>query len=330
MNPFPFSARQQIQLAGGSWPAHYGDPEEEYRAVTAAAGLLDLSPYEWLRATGPDTEGFLQGMVTQNIHAMKPREALPAWVLESSGKIVALVHIYRLAAQDFLIQTPPGQGDQLLRTLDRYLIMEEVNLRPEPDRHAFSLQGPMVKEMRTAWDAPEEACSWFEHDRCGHGGHDLLFQSATAEKIAEAIADLPLNPVGAIALNRARVEAFLPWFGVDMKAGVNPMVYGAANRISARKGCYIGQETVAMTRDRGRPPMLLVWLSCPNSQTPEQDMALLADGKPVGELTSAIFSPERASWLGIGTVKYARAEPGSGLKDKTDRTWTVLKNAQTG
>lgn len=294
--------------------------------MTTDRGLLDLGSYQWLRARGPDAEGFLQGMVTQNIQGLKTGEAAPAWVLESSGKIIILIHIFRMAGDDFLIQTPPGRASDLHRVLDRYLIMEDLNLRAAPDWYGVSLQGPKASEARANCPPLQGESRWFEHDRCGLGGFDILFPVELVEPIVGTLASSGLIPVGMIALNRARIEAFLPWFGIDMKEGINPMVYGAADRISAKKGCYIGQETVAMTRDRGRPPMLLVWLECPEAIAPVGTIDLLVEGKTAGELTSAVFCPARGTCLAIGTVKFASAEPATNLADGAGRNWTILRN----
>ena len=52
-------------------PAHFGDVASEYDAVRAAAGLIDFAHRGLLQFTGPDRLPFLQGMLSNDMRALK-------------------------------------------------------------------------------------------------------------------------------------------------------------------------------------------------------------------------------------------------------------------
>jgi glycine cleavage system aminomethyltransferase T len=54
----------------------------------------------------------------------------------------------------------------------------------------------------------------------------------------------------------------------------------------------------------------------PGSPIPEPDSVLEHDGKRVGVITSAAFSPVRDSFVGLGMIRTAHAQPGSRLSVK--------------
>ena len=52
--------------------AHFGNYAAEYDAVRSSVGLIDLSHRGLLQLTGPDRLSFLQGMVSNDLRAIKP------------------------------------------------------------------------------------------------------------------------------------------------------------------------------------------------------------------------------------------------------------------
>ena len=320
--PFPVLPKQTINWAEHPWAGCYGSPEEEYRSLRNSWGLIDFSALEWVRAEGPDAAGFLQGLLTMDVRKLGVGFRSPGWMLDANGKILFGMDIYREKENAFLLQTAPGQAGPLRAQLDRYLIMEQVSLTLPDSILCFSLQGPECK--RRVLPAPIAAYSIGEHDRSGSDGLDLAIPRDRAGEIGRDLLALGAEPVGLIALNTARIEAFRPWLFVDVKIGTNPLIYG--NRgIAFTKGCYVGQETVAKTVDRGHPPQLLALLRGAGTEVPPQPMALSGEGKNLGEITSAVWSPAYDCPLALARVKFNRAQPSTVLRDEQGTFWTIEK-----
>ena len=118
----------------------------------------------------------------------------------------------------------------------------------------------------------------------------------TAVEVIDAdVAGAPADPD---ELERLRIQARTPRFGVDLDESVFPAEAGLDERaVSWSKGCYPGQEFVARLRYRGHPNKRLRLLEVDGRA--RRDAEICLDGKPVGRVTSAVAG------LALG---YVRAE----------------------
>src|SRR2546426_8185 len=78
---------------GVALPRHFGDAAAEYRALRQGAALIDLGFRTVVRAVGTDRVPFLQGMVSNDVAALRPGEGSPALLLTIQGRIVADVRV---------------------------------------------------------------------------------------------------------------------------------------------------------------------------------------------------------------------------------------------
>jgi folate-binding protein YgfZ len=67
--------------------------------------------------------------------------------------------------------------------------------------------------------------------------------------------------IGRVAWNMRRVEAGLPWYGVDVTEENFPKEARLDGFVSYDKGCFLGQEPIARMHYRGHPNWLLVGLA---------------------------------------------------------------------
>jgi folate-binding protein YgfZ len=87
-----------------------------------------------------------------------------------------------------------------------------------------------------------------------------------------------------------RVEAGRPRYGVDVDETVMPEEAGIVDRaVSFKKGCYVGQETVARLHWKGKPNRHLRGLRLGGPVEP--GAAVLAGEREVGRVGSAVVSP---------------------------------------
>lgn len=312
MNPL-----HQVSYLGDTWPERYDHPLREYEALRRSWGWMPM-PLAVLAVAGSDAAGFLQGLGTLDFLRMGPGASRECLFLDASGKILFMARAMRLADR-FLLLLPGKDLDPLGKHLGTYLIMEQVTLRMEP-LACFTVQGPqaegIVNNLHTSL-AVRSA-----HDRCGLGGFDLLLPRENVGELTRELAALG-PPFGLTALDLLRTEAFLPWFGMEIQRGQNPMIYGSGGRISHDKGCYLGQETIAMTRDRGRPPRLLTHISAHFDGLPQAEAELLSGDGVVGQILSGHFSPFLEKPVAFALVKTSHALPGGELRDRQNQLWTI-------
>src|SRR5262245_63430698 len=84
-------------------PERFSDPREEYQAVREQAGLIDLSFRTQIRMTGEDRSAFLQGMVSNDVKALRPGDGCLAALLTEQGRIVVELRVYDLDVLLFVV-----------------------------------------------------------------------------------------------------------------------------------------------------------------------------------------------------------------------------------
>ena len=113
----------------------------------------------------------------------------------------------------------------------------------------------------------------------------------------------------------ARIERGQPYYGRDIHDRSLPQeVARDAQALSFVKGCYIGQETVARIDALGHVNKTLIGVKFAGEQVPAAGMELTRDGQPVGQVTSAAFSPRLSAPLALAYVRRGSNTPGTKLE----------------
>jgi folate-binding protein YgfZ len=99
--------------------------------------------------------------------------------------------------------------------------------------------------------------------------------------------------------------------------------------VSYRKGCYIGQEVLNRIHSIGHVNRRLCGLLLERdlAAPPRKGDVLLKDGRDVGRLTSAVFSPALQTHLALGYVRREHAAPGTELVLKSETGESVARVA---
>lgn len=309
-------------------------PLDDYRALHASGVWADRSARDArLEVTGPDAADWLQGLLTQDVKVLEPGEGAHAAYLTPQGRMVADLRVFRREAA-FLLETPATARATLLARLDQFVIMEDVTVTDVTDTlGCLTVLGPVSAEWASACTGvPAAVLESLEADahvvprgdhaalvaatrEFGVAGYDLIAPAAvidTWRRQLEARGPASADPL----LEVARIEAGRPRFGVDMRDDTIPLEAGLDSRaISFDKGCYVGQEIVIriLHRGQGRVARRLVWIEAAQSRDGDQAWQpgdeVIRDGKAVGAVTSACWSPARHAELAIAMVHRDAAEP---------------------
>ena len=108
--------------------------------------------------------------------------------------------------------------------------------------------------------------------------------------------------LGAAEIDLLRISGGIPRWGQDLAEDTIPVEAGLEDRaISYTKGCYIGQEVISRIKSVGRVNHHLRRLRAAFPLRAGQ--ILQADGKPAGEVTSAVAVPNSGDWLALGYLR---------------------------
>jgi aminomethyltransferase len=132
------------------------------------------------------------------------------------------------------------------------------------------------------------------------------------------------SAMGYTALNALRLEQGIPWFGYDFGDKQIPHEAGLEHsHISYTKGCYTGQEIVERVRSRGQVNRVRVLLKLPGSAPPARGASITSNGKEVGHLTRAGFSPALQAVIAMAYVRRENSTVASQLDCGTEKATVI-------
>ncbi len=312
---------------------HYGNVEAEVRAVREGAGVIDRTDRAFLTASGPDATDYLQRMTSNEVSKLEPGQGRYALQLDTLGHIVADFHLLRMS-DHVLLETDWLRRAPLREVLEKYIVADEAEIADASEQLAeLAVEGPqsgrLLKAALSQGVLPGAALNhgWVKFNETpvlvarvsetGEQGYRLIFVVEYAQNLWDALAAqqrvVKWRPVGHAALNILRTEAGIPWFGFDLDERTLPPEAGLEQRaISYTKGCYLGQEVIERIRSRGHVNRKLTGLRLEATALPAHGTKLLADGKEVGQITTAVRSP-RLGAIALGYVRREHLEPGTKL-----------------
>lgn len=301
--------------------------------------------------SGRDRASYLQGLLTNDIVALGAGQGCYSAYLTAQGRMITDLYVYELG-DVMVLRLPPATKDAMLQRLDQFIFSEDVQLADASDSQtAIAVVGPAAHEMLAATltgdAAPGELTAMPMHgvrragfggssvivtrtERIGEDGFELMVDRAHAEALHTSLTAAGCAMLDDESAEALRIEAGIPLWGVDMTDDTIPLEAGIEQRaISFTKGCYVGQEVIirVLHRGHGRVARKLVGLEFPpDAAVPPPGLALQADDKPAGEVTSATWSPSSRRPLALGYVKRDFVEAGTALvtQDGTHVTVAAL------
>jgi folate-binding protein YgfZ len=335
--------------------AGYGLLELEYAAFRRGAAVVERSCRGSVAVRGGDRIEFLNRMVTQELKGMAAGDVRAGFWLNRKGRIEAdLVFAEVPAAVDndafMLIDLDVHDAARTVTSLTAFLFNEDVHLADQTAAWGrLAVHGPegaMLLSNAGADDASLEALNadlrcvrtqlagvpavLVRRDQCGSPGVEVFVPASGLARVWDALVSQHdataggrrrARPAGWHAYNIARIEAGTPLHHVDFGTDSLPHESGViGERVSFRKGCYLGQEVVARMESLGKPKQRLVGLRIAEDALPVAGSPVFelgadgAPGNPVGSITSSTLSPMLgASSVAFAMVRTAHAEPGTVL-----------------
>jgi folate-binding protein YgfZ len=257
---------------------------EGYRAVQASGGVVRRVDRGVLAVSGADRVSWLQGLLTNDVAALKDGETRYAAYLTPQGRMITDMTVEERGGR-MLLNVPSSLAAALRDKLDGLIFSEDVTVTNES-------AALFVWTVITATELV-----------------DVIGAALPDEHASLTEANLDTFEV-------IRIERGVPKFLVDMDEDTIPLEAGIEDRaISFTKGCYVGQEIIVRvtTRGGGRVAKKLVhWKADPSAAiVPMKDARILSFDKEVGRVTSAVFSPGLNRVVGLGYVKREFAESGT-------------------
>jgi aminomethyltransferase len=318
----------------GAWtvPARLGSFDEEYAALRNGAGLIDFSIHSFIEVRGSDRADFLNRILTNDIKRLAPGNGLRAALLNPNGKMLSEM-IVLADTEQLLLICEASRASVLAESLDRYHFTEDVQIAGPQRSHAtFALQGPKVFDVvGLLFGQDISKLPALSHRSAILGSmpvrlivHSLFDEpgvlclaasdaaAACWESFSQRGREAGLLPAGWQALNTARIEAGVLWYGVDADE-TNLLSETSLDEwlISESKGCYVGQEIVARMRTYGSASKKWLGLLIQGETVPQSGDRIWIQQEEAGWVTSACYSPRLRRPIALGFLKRPWYAPGT-------------------
>ncbi|NYF53190.1 YgfZ/GcvT domain-containing protein [Tunturiibacter gelidoferens] len=296
-------------------------PASRLTALLQNTGLSPLHNTGWIRVTGEDRVRWLNGMVTNSIQHLTAGEGNYNFFLSVQGRIQGDATIFA-RPDDLLMETTSPQVAGLIALLDRFIIMDDVELADiSSTRSGLLIAGPkaasLLQQIGLTTDnlaaLAMRSLTWNDsHVDILHAysplipRYELWADEATTAKLASTLQDLGTTLCEDQSLEWLRVLEGTPQIGTDIRDRELPQETGQTRALHFAKGCYLGQEIVERIRSRGNVHRTFSGFHLAGD-LPAAGTSLEADGKQIGGLTSVAAVPlpgeAHAINLGLGYIR---------------------------
>ena len=344
---------QMVDYAGWEMPIKYDTSiKEEHLHCRSNGSLFDVSHMGRLSIKGKDAAQLLERVCSRRIGNMQQGQCRYSFMCNESGGTLDDVIVNRLDTEDFLVVVNGANRQKIIAHINAVIDDHgfKTKLEDRTEKTAMvAVQGPMVMDLIAKVSKEVADLKRFRFiiknmmvmkiiiARTGYTGENgvEVILPASAVKMAVALlqkeaisvnSDLDLKPCGLAARDTLRLEAALPLYGHELNeeisaAAVNmPFAVNLDKTIEADGQTFIGQEALTREHETGGPSITLVGLEIASKRTARQDMPILLDGNPIGNITSGCMSPTLEKSIAMAYINKAHAQPGTKLTIDAGRT----------
>jgi folate-binding protein YgfZ len=249
---------------GAIW--HFGEPNQEQRALSAGTAWADLSHRAVITVTGEDRLKWLHDLTTQHVSGLVAGEWTSALILDAQGHVEHQLFMVDDGTTTW-IHTEVEKSAELVNYLEKMKFMLRVDVKDVSADYSV-LRAPGIPDAI--------------------GGPYAIVPNNELAEMKSAFASAHTQ-VGTWALEAERIAAGRArlLFDTDYKSIPNELGF-LNNAVHMNKGCYRGQETVAKVFNLGQPPRRLTLLHLDGSMVamPAHGAKIEFDGKEVGVIGS--------------------------------------------
>ena len=268
-----------------------------YPELPAAARLDNQMLF---RVSGPGTNDFLQGQLSQNLTDVVAGHSPRAAASTPKGRAYLLTRLVR-DGEDVLLTMPASLADDVAAHLNKYLMLfRGTSMERLDNGQVFGLIGEAAAGTvaGNASPVPETINS-----SLALGSGYLVRTNATAEGTPRFELWLPQGVDGTLQdiLGRLHQVSLAEWNASEIAAGVPELTPETKEAwvpqmlnlqhlegIHFKKGCYTGQEVIARMHFLGQLKKSLYRLGVESGEQPAPGSPVMAGEKSVGEVVRAV------------------------------------------
>lgn len=343
-------------LNGGCWsytvynhmllPTAYDDLEKEYWKLLNDVTVWDVSVERQVEITGPDGFAFTNLLTPRDLTKCKVGQGKYVIITADDGGIINDPVLLRLGENHFWLAL--ADSDLLLWAMGiAHNSGMDIQIR-EPDVSPMQIQGPKSKlVMRSLFgDEVLELAYYYFLERdldgipvivtrtgwTGEVGFEIYLRDGSrGEELWDRVmaAGKPYNISATGPSDIRRIEAGILNYGIDVTLDTNPYEAGLGWLVDLEQEAdFVGKEALRRIKAKGAKRKLVgVEITGDPLDLNMTPWSVSVDGREVGRVTSAVYSPRLEKNIGYAMVPIESSEIGSTLTVATpagDRQATVV------
>jgi folate-binding protein YgfZ len=308
---------------------------DTYQAARQRAATIDRADRGRIVVYGADRASYLQGLLTNDIVALKPAQGCYAAYLTPQGRMIADLFVYEVGDL-ILLTVPREQKDAVLAKLDQFIFSEDVQLGdvtesffaiaivgPDAARIVSGLVGCPASDIERLPEHGNRRAAFgggaaivTRVTDTGEAGYDVYIEQPHVDALRGALAAAGVPAASRETAEAIRIEAGMPKFNLDMDGETIPLEAGIEPRaISLSKGCYVGQEVIirVLHRGHGRVARKLVGLAIEGTVVPVSGADVTVESRVIGHVTSSTTSPALARPIALAYLHRDFLAPGTAV-----------------
>jgi len=318
---------RMVEFGGWEMPVQYSGILDEHHTVRNAAGLFDIDHMGQFQVTGRDALPFLQHLLSSDLSTLRLYEAKYAIMCYQDGTCVDDTFVYKLpskmksAKPHYMVVVNASNREKDFAWMRAHLGGFRVELRDISDElYMLAFQGPKAEQVLQKIERFDLSKIKYHHARefkihgergliarTGYTGEDgfelfipIKYGKHVWDAILEAGKDNGVKPIGLGARDSLRFEAKMPLYGHEIDSHTTPTEAGLGWACDLNK-MFIGRDCLLKRRLEGVTKKL-VGFEIIDRGVARKDCEIVKDGRQIGIVTTGMFAPTLAKFLGLGFV----------------------------
>ncbi len=315
-------------------PRDFGNPEQNFWNLIEKAILCDVAVERQVEITGPDAYKFTQLLTPRDLSKLAIGQCKYVLITNNEGGILNDPVLLRLAENHFWLSLADSD---ILLWAQGVAVNSGLNVKiTEPDVSPLQLQGPTSAEIMAKLfgkDIKKLKYYWFKEyeldgiplivSRTGWSsefGYELFLRDSSKgnqlyEKIMQAGEEYGLKPGHTSSIRR--IEGGMLSYHADADINTNPFELGLDRLVDLdSKVNFIGKDALKKIKQNGiKRKQVGLELNCDPLKGPNTTFwSIYKDGKKIGKVTSAVYSPRLKKNIALAIVDINNSENGNNLK----------------
>jgi aminomethyltransferase len=318
-----------VEFHGWELPVQYTTITLEHNAVRNKAGVFDISHMGQVFVWGPQAEGFLQFLISNDLRKAVVGKGIYAHLLNEKGGVIDDIFVYRLEDEKFLVIVNASRRDEDLAWMRKHAGDHDVQILEAPFGAAFAVQGPSSADIVAKLNPEIPFLKRFQIGefeigeltahvaRTGYTGEDGFEFFAPAghlliiwDQLFAAGKNLGLVPCGLGARDTLRTEVAYPLYGHELDETHTPFEAGLDWVVKLDKGNFMGREALLKQKTTGINTHLCGF-KVESGGVARPGGQIIQKGKEIGTVASGTFAPTLGFSVGMAYLPIQVAKEGA-------------------